>query len=226
MKNVREYLVGMVIGAIVIILLLNYNNKIGSTTKIEYEYVTDTLTVYEPFEVHDTLELLAPPKTFIVYIDTTPSDMVVNCNDSVITLHDTITNYTDTMDYDFIRKFPKSNKLVELKLNMDSMEITLLNNKAMVWTQKYPMDFKHYRYQFLSDSLMYEELPKPKLSERVNLNHSLYGVGEYEFLSKTPLVGLEYLIQMNRFNIRFKSTSSIETSPNLSLYVGGMYKIK
>jgi hypothetical protein len=193
--------------------------------KVEYVYKTDTLAIYKPFMVHDTLRLIAPPRFVRIYIDTTPSNSVVECDKEIITLHDTISGYKDTLAHDFLTKFTRSQKLIELKLSRDSMDITLMDMQARVKTLTYPMDFNHYKYQFLSDSLRYEELPKPKLSKTLLSNSGIYaGVG-YEFLSKTPLVNLDYQIQMNRLQGMIQIASTLQTTPNLTLTAGVNYKI-
>lgn len=210
----------------VIVALLGLRGCEGTqNTKVEYVYETDSVLIPIPFEVHDTLRLTAPPRLVRIYIDTTPSNSVVECDKEIITLHDTISGYKDTLAHDFLTKFPRSQKLIELKLHRDSMNITLMDMKARVKTLTYPMDFNHYQYQFMSDSLRYEELEKPKISKTLISNSGVYaGVG-YEVLSKTPLVNLDYQIQMNRLQGLIQIASTLQTTPKLSVTAGVNYKI-
>lgn len=223
-KKIINGIVFFIAGVIVALISIQGCER-GKVPIVDYDYKTDTVLIPIPYEVHDTLELTAPPKLIRIYIDTTPSHSVVDCNNEVITIHDTISGYRDTLAHDFLTKFPRSQKLIELKLTKDSMDITLMDIQARVKTLTYPMDFDNYKYQFLSDSLNYEKIKKPKITKSMFDNRGLYAGVKYNLLEKTPLVNLEYMIQMNRLMGSIQTTSTLETSPKLSLNIGVNYRI-
>ena len=222
--RIYTHIGALITGAIITLMLLKGCEE-PVKPKVVYDYKTDTLFVDKPFAVHDTLTQVAPPRIVKVYIDTGSTHTIVDCQDGNIKVVDTISNQVDTLDNDFLTKFPRSQKLIELKLSMDSMEITLMNTKAKVMSRIYPMDFSHYRYQFLSDSLYYDEIPKVKTDKKFFDQHGLFAGGSYSVFDKTPLVNLSYLIQRKRLLGEIEATSSVENVPKLNLYLKLKYRI-
>tara|TARA_R110002012_G_scaffold315642_1_gene529715 strand:- start:2433 stop:3113 length:681 start_codon:yes stop_codon:yes gene_type:complete len=225
----KQVVGGIIIGIILtwLILLLCCKGN-DNNTKVEYIYKTDTLYIDKPFEVHDTLIKVTPPKYITYYKDTgsyhniTVEKVDTNLLVRIHELEDSIHIHEK-----FLKKHPFASKLLELELRKDSLRLTTMNITSQVESKIYPIDLNFYQYQYSDNTLRHDSLKQSKSPRKnSNVKRSLLIGGSYSILQKTPLVHLEYPINYRRVRLSIESTASLETTPNLNIYLKALYKIK
>lgn len=225
----KETLVGIIIGVIITLIALSVcckDKPIKPT--VEYVYKTDTLYVDKPFEIHDTLIQVTPPKYITYYRDTgsyhniTVEKLDTNLLVRIHELEDSIHIHEK-----FLKKHPFASKLLELELKKDSLRLTTMDITSQVKSDIYPIDLNFYRYQYSDNKLRHDSLKQSKSPRKLHdYTQSLLIGGSYSILQKAPLVHLEYPINYRRIRLSLESTASIETTPNLNIYLKALYKIK
>tara|TARA_R110001632_G_scaffold48342_3_gene121819 strand:- start:1914 stop:2600 length:687 start_codon:yes stop_codon:yes gene_type:complete len=228
MKNT---LIGIILGIIlgfIIYPLINTNTLIPDNN-LDYLYKTDTIIKKIPFTVHDTLQYITPPRYITQYQDTgSYHTIIIEKVDSNILLK--LHNLEDSIKIheNFLKKFPRSSKLLQLGLSKDSLSITTMDISSNVKTNNYPIDLEFYQYQYSNNLLRHDSLEvKPKnLQQNNNFNQSLLIGGSYSILKKTPLVHIEYPIIYRQVRLSLESTASVETTPKLNIYLKALFQIK
>lgn len=226
----KQVIGGLILGVILTWVILLFCCKGNfSKPKVEYIYKTDTLYVDKPFEIHDTLIKITPPRYITYYKDTgsykniTVEKIDTNLLVRIHELEDSIKIHEN-----FLKKHPFASKLLELELQKDSLILTTMDITSQVESKIYPIDLNFYGYQYSDNVLRHDTLKsniKPKKNKSLFKKSLLIG-GSYSILNKVPLVILEYPLTYRQVRLSLESTASLETTPNLNIYLKALYKIK
>tara|TARA_R110000803_G_scaffold14360_2_gene39911 strand:+ start:555 stop:1244 length:690 start_codon:yes stop_codon:yes gene_type:complete len=229
MKNI---IIGIIIGIIIMLgtqyVIRGYNPVIPKP-KIEYIYKTNTITKYVPFKKDKELDKVTPPKTIIKYIDTgSYHTITIKQIDTLLVVNNTSIEDSVKIHENFLKKYPMASKLIQLDLNKDSLRLTTLDISSQVNTHSYPIDLSFYKYQYSDNIITHDSLkikPDKPSSKSIFPKSFLLG-GSYSLVEKTPLVNVEYPITYRQVRLSIESTMSIETTPNLNIYLKALFQIK
>jgi hypothetical protein len=90
-------------------------------------YLTDTLTRAELKVVRDTIEIHYPDSTFL-----------------------NVSKY-------YLTQYPQNDKLIQMLLGGDKMNLTLLNINGEIFQEDYSLDFEKYSYNYLNNELTFKK---------------------------------------------------------------------
>lgn len=203
------------------------SGSIGNKTV--YAYKTDTIhskinydLIY--YQVMKAMlkkgALITPPKTITYYQTSNPKNITIEkIPDSILVYIDSLKNKIAISDA-YIKNFPKNDKLVTMGLLKDNLNITTLDIDGKTKTQEYPLYLDKFGYQWYDNELHHYEI-KPK-KEFKNVFNQFYINGGYDFLLKSPTIGAEYFILLNKFKIGANAQVILnkETKANAGVTLG------
>jgi hypothetical protein len=215
MKKERMFFLTIIIILAIIIYLKGCGGSKEPIEKLVYDYKTDTLYIDRPFEIIKTITEVTPPRYITKYkTDTVEVSIEVIPNYlqlKIAGLQDSI-----KIHQQYLAKYPGNSKLIEFKLNSDTFDITLLDTAANIFTRSYPIDLKYYKYQFRDNDLHHEDINYRKPKKKLDFK-SLYASGGYDFISKSPTLGLDYTLNFNRIRVSTGSIILLNTNPTILL---------
>ena len=233
MKTKTLLIVGLVI------LILGIGTGIGIGYKIWHVSKKGiTLPVYFPVivKVKEYItkpipyEVLIPPHITYKYMSYKDSMALVYVRDSLICLvstgiiHDTIKVKTK-----FLTAFPTQPKLINLDLQMDSINVTLLNIQAELYTLRYPLNLFGFKYRYDGFNMSVKPLQNPYGRPTV----SKWDMGLYGYLGTNiinyptinPILLAELRISYSRINLSVEPNMTINKHPELGINLKAGYKL-
>jgi len=209
-----------------IIIIFWVINKPEPITVVETQYITDTIIDSIPYTIPDMVYIdTTKPTQVIVYINNPNTDSIglVLENDSLQLILDSLN--TLTFHSDFLKLFPTSPKLLEIKLALDTLEIVTLNYTPQVEKKIYPIYLTKYKYHWIDGLLNKEELPEPVIIKSNKYKGDCYILGGYSVLHKYPLVSFQYEYNRNRYRLQLESSMTINNKPELYIIGKLGYKL-
>lgn len=204
-------IVGIIIAILLIAVLINDctgGDVIPKTPKVVYDYKTDTVYVDRGYEtrykeIAKELEKwkTAPPKTIIKWKEPDLEDIIIEkVPDSIwVILKDQQERIAIQDNY--IKLLPKNPKLVDISLTMDTLGLNLLNIDGRVSSYTYPIYLDTYDYKWLEGSLKYTRTSTKTSKTNNNNFKNLYFNAGYDINTKSPLIDVEYYLNIGRFKV-------------------------
>lgn len=186
-----------------------------------YKYKTSYKYKDEYFRLKDSLKNLKPipPKVVEKYIS--PKPIIV---DSVKIINGYLKLHPQKekeilVNSDFIINYPKSPKLLEMKLSQDSLSMALYKTDNTIERENYPLYLGSYKYTWVDGILNIEDIPQKEVKKtktKVKWN-SLYLNGGYDVYNQVPTSGFEYNLILGRVKLDLNSEVLIMQQPELNL---------
>ena len=221
----------MIVG--IIILLLGIGTGIG--LGYSFWHVSKkgiTLPVYFPVVVNVPkyidkpvpYEIVIPPHITYKYMSYIDSMKLVSVRDSLICLvsigptHDTVKVKTK-----FLTAFPTQPKLINLDLKMDSLDITMLNIEAQLYTLRYPLNLFGWKYRYDGFSMSVAPLKspygQPKVSRWLFELFGYLGSNVITYPTISPALYAEGRISYARITLSAEPFMTITKHPELGINV-------
>lgn len=135
----------------------------------------------------------------------------VTLDSSKLILVDTINQEKYVISKEYISLFPHNDKLINFILSKDSLDIVTLNREGKITDKTYPLYFEHYNYRFYDNELHHYPVKRTTKTNLKNKFNQLYLNGGYSFISQSPNISLDYLINIGRFRIMAGSELEVKT---------------
>ena len=222
----------------VIILILGIGTGIGIGYGIWHVSKKGiTLPVYFPVivkvkEYKDKpvpYEVIIPPHITFKYMSYKDSMALVYVRDSLICLvslgpkHDTVKVKTK-----FLTAFPTQPKFINLDLQMDSIDITLLNIEAQLYTERYPLNLFGFRYRMDGHSMSVNPLQNPYGQPKVSKwDFGLYGylgTNIINYPTINPILLAELRLSYSRISLSVEPSMTINKHPELGINLKAGYR--
>lgn len=225
LNSINKYLLTFIIGVVVTLLFLKRcdGNHTSGSEEI-YKYKTDTIFTKKGFTVSNPFSKTVKPRTVIIYKDSISLRYIeIIQHDSIFIVKDNKNHDSTIVSEDFLKKFPKSRKLLSLDLSKDTLNFTTMGIDAQVTTHVYPIYLDKYQYRYLDGSLTMDKV-KGKNTNKVNWGE-VYINGGYSVLIKQPLATFEYQNQLNRLKLSLEASSTIQNQPQFNAVIKLGYRI-
>lgn len=191
----------------------------------------DTITVNVPKYIEKPVpyKVIIPAHITYKYMSYEDSMKLVTANDSMIMLvastslsdrngrHDTV-----RIRSGFLTAFPTQPKLVNCDLRLDSVDFTLLNINAELFTKRYPLDLFNYRYRFDGVNMSVDPIShRFDFAQRAKWELGLNGYLGTDLISYplVPSVNLELEISRAWFRFRLEPEMTITRQPEFGVNV-------
>lgn len=216
MRDSRIYLLA-IIGILLIIIWYSGCNNKPIPGKLEYKYKTDAIYGDQPFKPSTNIKEKTKPLILIEWKKVRVPYKVEVIPDSLKLL---IRNLEDSLasiiiDKEFLTNFPKASKLINFDLFHDTLNITLMGIDGKTKSHIYPMDFHNYKYQWYDNELHHKESKYKDKKDNAKFKQ-LYLDGGYDFFNQSPLLDMNYQINMGRLRLTASSGMYINSNPQLN----------
>lgn len=215
LSQLGKYSLTIILTAIVTILLMQKcSGDNPQDTKTIYNYKTDTIFSEKPFKAPKELKNKVNPREVIYSHDTLwLSQTQIEIRDSIIFIENKATGDTTKLNDSFLKLYPKSNKLISIKLDKDTMTLSMLDINGKTKSEIYPVYFDKFKYVYVDNQLSYEAIKNKSTNK--NINGGMYGNAGYSLLQKSAVASLEYQLNVKRLKIALEATSTIQNQPQL-----------
>lgn len=230
--DIRDTIFVIIIAILLISTFFRGCKQEDIENKPMYTYKTDTIYVKDTYQKRYEALLnkmdklgsqVTPPKTITYYQTLNPAGIVIEkIPDSMLVLIDSL-NQRIAISDKYIKNFPKNDKLINMGLLQDSFNITTIDIEGKTKTQEYPLYLDKFGYQWYDNELHHYSI-KPK-KEFKNVFNQFYINGGYDFLYKTPTIGAEYFILLNRFKVGANANITLQRETKSNLWVSLGYRI-
>lgn len=224
LKNTLQWLI--IPGTILLIYLLFLEFKrdkglLPEQAKEMYDYKTDSLYKDKYYQLKKLYDKVTPPLIVEKWLPGEPGE---NKIDSIAFIPGEVLVYIQGLEKElkikegFLSKYPNARKLIEMKLQKDSLSITTMDINADIYTNKYPLALDYYKYQWY-DNQLHNSPFENKSSSRKNPDFRYNGLfvnGGYDFTLKKPTTGLEYNLELGRFKLDAEFKSTFEKKPEFN----------
>ena len=229
--GIRDTFFVITIAILVIALLIKScgnDRQVVTQTKNLYKYKTDTVYVNSEYKgkyenlvkYYSRKGKVTPPKTVTIWKQGNTEYITLEKVPDSILVHIDSLNHKLAISDQYIKNFPKNDKLVNFGLKLDSLNITTISIDGVTKTKDYPLYLDKFGYQWYDNELHhYNVKQKSKLKNKLN---QFYINGGYDFYYQRPTIGAEYFIIMDKFKLGANSNLIIqpETKINLGLNLG------
>ena len=231
--GIKDLFLLIVIGILSIALMFKQCSEpqVITKTKDVYKYKTDTVYVNNGYkEKYDEIVKLynkkskvTPPKTVTIYKDSKPNDIVIyKIPDSLSLQIATLKRRINIAD-NYIKNFPKNDKLIDFKLIKDSLNITTLNIDGITSKKEYPLYLDLYGYSWYDNELHNFKVKNNVINK--NRFNQMYLYTGYDLLKQSPALGLEYYLIINKFKVGANSMLLINKDSNFVLSINIGYRL-
>lgn len=134
-----------------------FHNKDKRNSKPEKEtiYQTDTVYVDRFIQVEPEFNHSQKPQTVTIYkTDTVEVEKVLVVRDTV-TL---ILKDSSKLDFNsnFLTQFPSADKLIQMKLNQNNLQMSLVNTQGIIFSKAYMIDTRFFNYNYVNNNLTWK----------------------------------------------------------------------
>ncbi len=155
---------------------------------------------------------------------------LVSIVDSLICLVNTkSTKDTVKVKSRFLTLFPSQPKLINLDLQMDTLDVTLLNIQAELYTLRYPLNLFNWKYRYDGFQMSTKQLPspygKPKYSKWGFEVSGYLGSNVISYPSLIPYLSAEGRVNYASVTLSVEPFVTINKAPELGINAKVGYKI-
>jgi len=213
--NANIFLLSLIALLVVLLSLEKWSNRKNDIIKeVTHEYITDTTWINKYYELKKKYDKKTPPLTITKWLKPkAPKDVIIEkIPDSIIILIESL-NKKITISDEYIKNFPKADKLIDFSLSRDSLDINTLNIEGDINKLKYPLFLDNYSYQWYNNKLHNSKYKKH--NKRKSLDFSqLYINTTYDYFNKYNTLGIDYHLILGRFRLKLDYNMILQTEPN------------
>lgn len=167
-----------------------------------------------------------PPKKVIKYKVKDSISIIYQIPDSLVVYIEKLKD-SIKIHKDYIRNYPRANKLITFELGKDNINLGLLSIDGNLTKQFYPLYLDQYNYIY-EDNIL-KHFPKENkltLTPKRNIDftnlHLMFG---YDFFIKDPYTSINYSLDMGRFRFNSELGLTINKSPSMAYKVLFGYRL-